>query len=136
MQSPVAEAGQYSGARSVIALASAGPLPHIPIMHSDFSLFRERLAYACRARGMTHDRLCASIGLGSRRRVDEHAHKSNCTAGKEDGRGVGRRLAGKRGQHSERSGKPAWPQRGKPASFRARVTFARVFGCAQRKTAW
>ena len=105
MQSPVAEAGQYSGARSVIALASAGPLPHIPIMHSDFSLFRERLAYACRARGMTHDRLCASIGLGSRRRVDEHAHKSNCTAGKEDGRGVGRRLAGKRGQHSERGGK-------------------------------
>ena len=70
MQSPVAEAGQYSGARSVIALASAGPLPHIPIMHSDFSLFRERLAHACHVRNITHDRLCASIGLGGRRSVD------------------------------------------------------------------
>ena len=28
------------------------------------------------------------------------AHESNCTTGKEDGRGVGRGLAGKRGQHS------------------------------------
>ena len=52
------------------ALASLAPLPHIPIMHSDFSLFRERLAHACRARAMTPDRLCASIGLGSRRGVD------------------------------------------------------------------
>jgi transcriptional regulator with XRE-family HTH domain len=39
-------------------------------MHSDFSLFRERLAHACQARSMTPDRLAAAIGLGSRRRVD------------------------------------------------------------------
>ena len=39
-------------------------------MHADFSLFRERLSHACRARNMTPDQLCASIGLGSRRRVD------------------------------------------------------------------
>ena len=39
-------------------------------MHSDFSLFRERLAHACHARNLTHDRLCASIGLGGRRRLD------------------------------------------------------------------
>ena len=70
MQSPMAEGGQYSGSRAAIALVSPASLPHIPIMHSDFSLFRERLAYACRARGITPDRLCVSIGLGSRRRVD------------------------------------------------------------------
>jgi hypothetical protein len=34
-------------------------------MHSDFSLFRERLAHACRVRSMTHDQLCASIGAGA-----------------------------------------------------------------------
>src|SRR5271165_7021125 len=51
-------------------LVSSAPLSHFPIMHSDFRLFRERLAHACRARSMTHDQLCASIGLGSRRRVD------------------------------------------------------------------
>jgi hypothetical protein len=39
-------------------------------MHSDFSLFRERLAHACHVRNITHDRLCASIGLGGRRSVD------------------------------------------------------------------
>jgi transcriptional regulator with XRE-family HTH domain len=39
-------------------------------MYSDFSVFRERLAHACRVRNLTQDRLCASIGLGSRRRVD------------------------------------------------------------------
>ena len=39
-------------------------------MQSDFSLFRERLAHACRVRDIKLDRLCASIGLGSRRRVD------------------------------------------------------------------
>ena len=41
------------------------------------------------------------------------AHESNCTTGKEEGRGVGRGLAGKRGQHSEQSGHFASPQRGK-----------------------
>ncbi len=39
-------------------------------MQSDFSVFRDRLAEACRLRGMTHDRLCASIGLGSRRSIN------------------------------------------------------------------
>jgi hypothetical protein len=39
-------------------------------MQSDFSLFRERLAHACRARNMTNDQLLASIGLGGRRRLD------------------------------------------------------------------
>jgi hypothetical protein len=39
-------------------------------MCSNFSLFRERLAYACRVRNLAQDRLCAGIGLGSRHRVD------------------------------------------------------------------
>ena len=39
-------------------------------MPSDFSVFRERLAHACMIRNITPDRLAASIGLGSRRRVD------------------------------------------------------------------
>jgi hypothetical protein len=39
-------------------------------MHSDFSLFRERLAEACRARGTKPDAVCKRISLGSRRRVD------------------------------------------------------------------
>jgi hypothetical protein len=39
-------------------------------MPSDFGLFRERLAHACRVRSLTHDQLCASIGLGGRRKVD------------------------------------------------------------------
>ena len=39
-------------------------------MHSDFSLFRERLAHACRVSNLTHDRLWPSIGLGGQRRVD------------------------------------------------------------------
>ena len=54
-----------AGIASVPPLASSAPLSHFRIMHFDFSLFRERLAYC-----MTHDQLCASIGLGSRRRVD------------------------------------------------------------------
>ena len=39
-------------------------------MRSNFSVFRERLAEACRLREMTHDKLCSSIGLGGRRAVD------------------------------------------------------------------
>jgi hypothetical protein len=31
-------------------------------MPTDFRVFRERLAHACRVRNMTHDRLCRSIG--------------------------------------------------------------------------
>ena len=52
------------------ALATCIPAAHIPVMPSDFSLFRERLAHACRFRNATPDRLAASIGLSSRRRVD------------------------------------------------------------------
>ncbi len=40
---------------------------------TDFSLFRERLAEACRLRNLTHDCLCASIGIGGRRAVDLYA---------------------------------------------------------------
>jgi hypothetical protein len=41
--------------------------------HTDFSLFRDRLAEACRLRNLTHDRLCSSIGIGGRRAVDLHS---------------------------------------------------------------
>ena len=40
------------------------------MMRSNFSVFRERLAEACRLREMTNDKLCSSIGLGGRRAVD------------------------------------------------------------------
>ena len=39
-------------------------------MRTDFSLFRDRLAEACRVRGMTQDALYRSIGLGGRRALD------------------------------------------------------------------
>jgi hypothetical protein len=39
-------------------------------MRTDFSLFRDRFAEACRVRGMTHDALYRSIGLGGRRALD------------------------------------------------------------------
>ena len=49
-------------------------LTHIPSMETNFFIFRERLAIACRLRGITYDQLCSSIGLGGRRTVDlEHA---------------------------------------------------------------
>ena len=41
-------------------------------MQSDFSVFRGRLAEACRLRNMTHDKLCSSIGIGGRRTIDLH----------------------------------------------------------------
>ena len=34
------------GSQRAPPLASSAPLSHFPIMHSDFSLFRERLAHA------------------------------------------------------------------------------------------
>jgi transcriptional regulator with XRE-family HTH domain len=37
---------------------------------SDFSVFRERLAEACRERNMTHEELCSSVGFGGRRTID------------------------------------------------------------------
>jgi transcriptional regulator with XRE-family HTH domain len=43
---------------------------HISGMHTDFSVFRERLAEACRIRGLTQNKLCASIGIGGRRAID------------------------------------------------------------------
>jgi hypothetical protein len=39
-------------------------------MSTDFSVFRDRLAEACRVRGTKPDAVCKRIGLGSRRRVD------------------------------------------------------------------
>jgi len=43
---------------------------HLCVMLTNFSLFRERLAEACRVRGTKPDAVCKRIGLGSRRRVD------------------------------------------------------------------
>jgi hypothetical protein len=48
------------------------PIPrslHITNMHTDFSVFRERLAEACRARSTTETKLCQGIGLGGRRAI-------------------------------------------------------------------
>jgi hypothetical protein len=39
-------------------------------MPTDLSVFRERLAEACRTRNMTSNKLCRSIGLGARRVID------------------------------------------------------------------
>jgi hypothetical protein len=36
-------------------------------MRTDFNVFRDRLAEACRARNMTRDSVCRDIGLGGRR---------------------------------------------------------------------
>ncbi len=38
-------------------------------MHADFGVFRERVAEACRARNMTHDKVCAGVGIGGRRAI-------------------------------------------------------------------
>ncbi len=39
-------------------------------MQTKFSLFRERLAEACRIRNMTESKVCASIGLSGRLAVN------------------------------------------------------------------
>lgn len=39
-------------------------------MSTDFSLFRDRVAEACRIRGMKPDAVYRSIGLGARRTLD------------------------------------------------------------------
>ena len=39
-------------------------------MQTNFSLFRERLAEACRLRGLTHDNLCSGIGIGGSRAIE------------------------------------------------------------------
>ena len=39
-------------------------------MPTDFGVFRERLAQTCRARNITSDKLCRSIGLGARRVIE------------------------------------------------------------------
>ena len=44
--------------------------PHISCVHTDFSVFRERLAEACRVRDMTHSALCRGIGLSPKKAVD------------------------------------------------------------------
>jgi transcriptional regulator with XRE-family HTH domain len=43
-------------------------------MRTDFSVFPDRLAEACRAKNMTRDTLSRSIGLGGRRAVDFLLH--------------------------------------------------------------
>ena len=47
----------------------------ISSVETNFFIFRERLAIACRLRGITYEQLCSGIGLGGgRRAVDlEHA---------------------------------------------------------------
>ena len=39
-------------------------------VQTDFSVFRERLAEACRVRNMSHSDLCRGIGLSPRRAID------------------------------------------------------------------
>ena len=76
-------ASKHSDLRSAAVSAFAAPLEdlaaqprltHIRSMETNFFIFRERLAIACRLRGITYDQLCSSIGLGGRRTVHlEHA---------------------------------------------------------------
>jgi len=40
------------------------------MQHTDFSVFRDRLAEACRLRNITHEKLCSSIGIGGRHALD------------------------------------------------------------------
>ena len=55
-------------------LAAPSRLSHILSVETNFFVFRERLAIACRLRGITYEQLCSSIGLAGRRTVDlEHA---------------------------------------------------------------
>ena len=55
-------------------LAAPSRLAHISSVETNFFIFRERLAIACRLRGITYEQLCSSIGLGGGRTVDlEHA---------------------------------------------------------------
>ena len=46
-----------------------GSDPHITDMRTDFAVFRERLAEACRARGTTETKVCSRIGLGAKRAI-------------------------------------------------------------------
>jgi hypothetical protein len=41
-------------------------------MSTNFNLFRDRFAEACRVRGMTQEAVCRSIGMGGRRTLDFH----------------------------------------------------------------
>src|SRR5271165_2642730 len=38
-------------------------------MHTDFGVFRERLAESCRARNTTETKICQAIGLGGKRAI-------------------------------------------------------------------
>jgi hypothetical protein len=46
-----------------------GQLSHVPVMQTNFGVFRERLAEACRVRNMTETKLCSGIGLSGRRAI-------------------------------------------------------------------
>jgi hypothetical protein len=54
---------------SDLVAISAG-VAHISEMHTNFSVFGERLAEACGARNMTERKLCSGIGLGGRRAIN------------------------------------------------------------------
>ncbi len=43
-------------------------------MQTDFNVFRERLAEACRARNVTYETVCRSAGMGGRRAVAFYTH--------------------------------------------------------------
>ena len=52
------------------AACTPGAASHLCGMSTDFSLFRERFAEACRVRGMKPEAVYRSIGLGARRALD------------------------------------------------------------------
>jgi len=56
--------------QAAAAGATEDPATHIRFMPTDFSVFRERLAEACRIRNITSDKLCRSIGPGAGRTID------------------------------------------------------------------
>jgi hypothetical protein len=53
----------------LLPLASSLSAQHITLMPTNFSLFRDRLAEACRARDKTETKICQQIGLSSRRSI-------------------------------------------------------------------
>ena len=52
------------------AFANLDLRAHITVMHTDFSVFRERLAEACRVRSMSHSALCRGIGLSPKKALE------------------------------------------------------------------
>jgi hypothetical protein len=46
---------------------------HLCGMSTNFSLFRDRFAEACRVRGMTQEAVCRRIGMGGRSTLEFHS---------------------------------------------------------------